>query len=391
MMAAPDLAGGGSVVEYSVHGRLGKNLIPPSGFRPESASAAQLDEYGFPPRPTDPTLLARRQDEMSGWTGAAPPTPFLAETHTQVTADTVNHPIWAGYAVTVEPGSISAFSHVEGWYYEPTFGVSRCTPTTEVTWAGLGGYYNPYNGGWLAQDGTAWNSNGADAHEAWWEIVPANNLTPINYYATPGVIMDVSVRVISGGFRFWFYNYAGPSMAFDESFTGSSNSLSAEVVVERPSVGGTPTNLANFQTLRVWQSEAWINGNVNGNTFDTVPANLNRSTGLWRHGLRPRTWRRRVAGNLVEPRAGCHRPRDDTSAESLAFTRSPFDPQGWRKSRCPGITIHLCVWPRRRPSRAWRSCWPAAARIPDIPGRRNQARRSRRQAATRRPRRSPGS
>jgi hypothetical protein len=285
MMAAPDLAGGGSVVEYNVHGRLVQNLIPPSGFRPESASAAQLDEYGFPPRPTDPTLLARWQDEMSGWKGAAPPTPFLAETHTQVTADTVNHPIWAGYAVTAEPGSISAFSHVEGWYYEPTFGSSRCTSTTEVTWAGLGGYYNPYNGGWLAQDGTAWNSNGADAHEAWWEIVPANNLTPINYYATPGVIMDVSVRVISGGFRFWFYNYAGTSMAFDEPFTSASNSLSAEVVVERPTVGHTPTNLANFQTLRVWQSEAWINGFANGNTFDTFPANLNSATGLWRHGL----------------------------------------------------------------------------------------------------------
>jgi hypothetical protein len=285
MLAAANLAGGGSAVEYRMHGVIVKNLIPPAGFRPESASAAELDEYGFPPRPTDPTQLARWQDEMSGWTGAAPPTPFLVETHTQITADTVNHPIWAGYAVTAEPGSISAFSHVEGWYYEPTFGSSRCSPTTEVTWAGLGGYYNPYNGGWLAQDGTAWNSNGVDAHEAWWEIVPENNLMAINYYATPGVIMDVSVRVISGGFRFWFYNYAGTSMAFDEPFTSASNSLSAEVVVERPTVGNTPTNLANFQTLRVWQSEAWINGFANGNTFDTFPANLNSATGLWRHGL----------------------------------------------------------------------------------------------------------
>jgi hypothetical protein len=248
MVAAANLADGGSAVEYNVKGVMVKNLIPPAGFQPESATAAQLDEYGFPPRPTDPTLLTRWQQEMSGWRGAAPPSPFLAETHLQVTADSVyGNNIWAGYVITAQPGSISAFSHVEGWYYEPTFGPSRCSPTTEVTWAGLGGYVDPYNGGWLAQDGTAWNSSGVDLHEAWWEIVPENNLTAINYYATPGVIMDVSVRVISGGFRFWFYNYAGTSMAFDKPFAQATNSLSAEVIVERPTVGNAPTNLANFQ------------------------------------------------------------------------------------------------------------------------------------------------
>ena len=124
-----------------------------------------------------------------------------------------------------------------------------------------------------------------DVHEAWWEIYPYNNLMAISYYGTPGVIFDASVRVIDTGYRFWFYNWSGQSMAFDVPFTGSSNSLTAEVVIERPIVGNSPTNLANFQTLNVYQSEAWINNFTNGNTFDTFPANLQRSTGLQRHGV----------------------------------------------------------------------------------------------------------
>jgi len=279
-IAAVALPGGGSAVEYRMKGAIVKNLIPPKGFHPETATAAQLNEYGFPARPGNPALLARWKKEMSTWKSAAPPSQFLVETNMK--ADTQYSSTWAGYVITAEPGSISAFSHAEGWWYEPTFASSRCSSTTEVTWAGLGGWNGITP---LAQNGTAWNSNGVDAHEAWWEIYPYNNLMAINYYGTPGVIFDASVRVIDTGYRFWFYNWSGQSMAFDEPFTGSSNSLTAEVVIERPTVGNSPTNLANFQTLNVYQSEAWINYFTNGNTFDTFPANLNTSTGLQRHGV----------------------------------------------------------------------------------------------------------
>jgi hypothetical protein len=287
MLAGSDLAGGGSSVEYNIKGATVKELIPPAGFQPETATAAQLDEYGFPPRPSDPAQLAQWQKEMSLWKGAAPPAPFLTETHTQVTADTVTHPIWAGYAVTAEPGSISAFSHVEGWYIEPQMGPSRCSSTAEVSWAGLGGYYDPYNGGWLAQNGTGWGVPGLGAHQAWWEIVPTNDIIPVpNYFGTAGAEFDASVRVVSGGFRFWFLNYAtGVSTAFNRPFTGATNSLSAEVVIERPSINGTPSNLANFQTFSVFQSEAWINGNTAGSNFDTFPPTVPSALGLWRHGL----------------------------------------------------------------------------------------------------------
>src|SRR5690349_13638285 len=48
------LAAGGSTVNYTVDGALIQILIPPAGFDPSTASAAQLDQYGFPPQPKDP-------------------------------------------------------------------------------------------------------------------------------------------------------------------------------------------------------------------------------------------------------------------------------------------------------------------------------------------------
>jgi hypothetical protein len=284
MLAAADMAGGGSSVVYDMNGMTVTNLIPPPGFRPETASAAQLDEYGFPPRPAAGAALAAWEKEMSGWTGAAPPTSFLAETHTKVVADTETTANWAGYVVTAQSNSLYWFSQAEGWYTEPTFASSRCSSTSEVTWAGLGGYAS-YSGSYLAQNGTAWNSDGADNHQAWWEIVPHNNLTVIGYYATPDQEMDVSTRNITDGFRFWFYNFEGTSMAFDVTKYGDFPlAQSAEVVIERPQVNKVYTNLANFQTLYVDGAAAAEQGNSEI-SMDNFPPNLNTSTGLWRHGV----------------------------------------------------------------------------------------------------------
>jgi hypothetical protein len=222
-----------------------------------------------------------------------PPSSFLLETPAKVVADTESSNIWAGYVVTAQSGSPNAFSQAEGWYLAPSFSSDStgpdgdaCSSTSDVTWAGLGGY-DSWAGSYLAQDGTAWNSNGVDDDQAWWEIVPFNSLTPIDYYAIPGETMDVSTRNISDGFRFWFYNYAGTSTAFDVTNVGPAYygySESAEVVTERPTVGKSPVDLGNFGYLNVEESAAAPNGGSEV-TLDQYPANLNSSTGLWRHGV----------------------------------------------------------------------------------------------------------
>ena len=76
-IAAVALPGGGSAVEYRMNGGIVKNLIPPKGLHPETATAAELNEYGFPARPGNPALLAKWKKEMSTWKSAAPPSRFL--------------------------------------------------------------------------------------------------------------------------------------------------------------------------------------------------------------------------------------------------------------------------------------------------------------------------
>lgn len=271
-LAPADLAGGGATVQYNVHNTIVRTFVPPAGFRPETASDAQLAEYGFPPRPTDSASLAAWQDEMSKWRGSAPPPPFLAEAN--VSADTEYAPNWAGYVIESLPQDITIFSHAEGWYVEPSLGSSRCSSNSEVTWAGLGGWNTS---GGLAQNGSAINLPGVGAHQAWWEIVPGYNVIPINFQAHAGYLFDASTRSLGTGYRFWFFDYyTDMSDAFDVS-SAVANTNSAEVVIERPKIGTSLSNLSNFGTLTVSESQA------NGNNFDSYSPN-NNSLG-WRHGI----------------------------------------------------------------------------------------------------------
>jgi Peptidase A4 family len=247
-VAVHRLPGGGSSYDYSVNGARVRFYVPPAGFDPSTASGARLAEYAFPPRPSNPAALARWQREMSNWKGAVTPPPFLAETHAR--ADTVYSSNWAGYAVS---GSSGTYTHAEAWYIEPSFGSSVCTSNSEVTWAGIGGYFanSP-----LGQDGTSHNVPGMNNHQAWWEVYPNNNIQPVNFYGHAGYLFDASTRRISGGYRFYMHDYySGTTDAFDVSINNY-DGRSAEAIAERPSVNGSLTNLSNFGTLTFSSSEA---------------------------------------------------------------------------------------------------------------------------------------
>ncbi len=297
---APILSGGsgsdsgsGSAVVYKMgNGVTAEQLVPPAGFRPETASAAELNEYGFPPRPSGGAALARWQEEMSKWRGSAPPAPFLtvapAHTHTQSAQSDTPSPSgnWAGY---VTESTSETFDHAEGWYYEPQRYSSVCTNPDESTWAGLGGWNSGDDV--LAQNGTAIGVPGISDHQAWWEFYPYNSMVPINFSATQGALFDASVRYLgdSGGqedeYRFWFYNYANNQTdafnAYVSSVSGGviygAPSYTAEVIIERPTVNNQLTYLLNFSSLAVSQAEA------NGITFDNYPQFW--TNGEIRHGV----------------------------------------------------------------------------------------------------------
>jgi hypothetical protein len=110
------LTGGGSRYDYSVDGSAVHAPVAPPGFDPLTATDAQLDEYGLPPRPKDLASLDGWTQQMTDLHMVTPP-PFLVELP-NVRADTVYSSNWSGYMVT---GPAAAFTHAEVWYVEPTF------------------------------------------------------------------------------------------------------------------------------------------------------------------------------------------------------------------------------------------------------------------------------
>lgn len=260
------LPGGGSSYEYLVNGATVRFYVAPKGFDPSTATAAALDEYGFPPRPTEATALSRWQNQMSAWNGSVTPPPFLAETHTS--NDSVTYGNWSGYAVT---GGADTYTHAEAWFIQPTFGSSRCSTNAESTWAGIGGYYGSSDD--LAQDGTAHNEPGIGDGQAWWEIVPGYNAVPVNLYGHYPYQFDASVRWLGNAYRFYMYDYdSGTTVALDVGSSTYSGD-SAEAIAERPEIGGSDSNLSNFGTLVFTQTEA------NGVYFNNYSSN-----GI-RHGI----------------------------------------------------------------------------------------------------------
>ena len=249
--AVKPLPGGGFGYYYDMNGATVEFLVPPAGFRPSTATSAQLQEYGIPARPANPGDLARWQAEVSRSQPSSPP-PFLAETHAH--ADTVYTYNWAGYAVT---GSAGTFTHAEAWYYEPEFGGSRCSTNSDVTWAGIGGYYSGSSA--LGQIGTAHGVPGVGNHQAWWEVYPYNNITPISLYGhIGGYLVDASAAWVGSGGFYAFYikdYYSGNYLAFRE-YINHFDGRSAEAITERPSINGSFSNLSNFGTLTVNSSQA---------------------------------------------------------------------------------------------------------------------------------------
>jgi hypothetical protein len=270
-LATRNLAGGGSVYEYNMNGKIVKTYRPPAGFRPYSASNAQLAKYGFPSRPANPAALAVWRAEMRNWKGSAPAPRFLVETHMR--ADTQYSNVWAGYRIQDLSGNF--FTHAEGWYTEPTIYSSRCAHTVEVSWAGIGGWGTNV----LAQNGTLYDSSGAANHQAWWEIVPEYSIVPIPFYGHPGYVFDASTRWLgNNAYRFWFYDYYSHTTDVFDVSSLYYDPDSAEVVIERPTVNNAPANLSNFGTWSVAESQA------NGLGFDTYPPTSSNSITI-RHGV----------------------------------------------------------------------------------------------------------
>jgi hypothetical protein len=263
--AIKPLPGGGHAYVYVENGHTVKFLVPPAGFQPATATAAQLAEYGLPARPKNQADLAHWDAQMSKARSAVPP-PFLTETHARAYS-TVAYENWSGYAAT---GGTGAFHQAEAWYWEPTYYQSACSTNAAVVWAGIGGYFTGSK--YLGQDGTAHGIPGVSNHQAWYEIVPDVTLTPIPIYASNTDYMDMSTTWNSGPLYYAFFEEDITTGVYQavQFYTSDRDTRSAEAIVERPTISGSFSNLSNFEIMTFNKTQGNGSGMNNFANLDLI-------------------------------------------------------------------------------------------------------------------------
>ena len=244
--------------------------MPPAGFEPATASAAELAFYGYQ-RPTEPSATASWDSAHSRLYWPTPDPYVLIFTNTvPAGADTG----WSGYW-----SGTGGFSTVDASWTEPS--LSKCTNGLAYIWAGVGGV-----GTNLAQDGfqigTASNGNLYN-NEAWWEFAPQEAPSPTNptLYISPGQLAEASV--LYKGSNVWQFDIAddstGSSRIFNETQPGTPSFASAEGILERPTTslslpdfGSVTFNVsANYEPLGNYPplTKDWLDG-TGGDTLDNV-------------------------------------------------------------------------------------------------------------------------
>jgi len=275
LQSVATLADGSHVYTYTVEGDTTTYTVPPAGFDMASASPAQLAEYGVPPAPPTGTSA------YSVWEASIQKmhilTPPSALVSVPVRADGDSN-IWAGWEGM--SNSSTTYNTVETYFKPEQLGSSRCSTNSVVFWSGLGGDGVSS----LAQDGTGQNTPGLGQDQTWTEVLPTQtSIVPQNLYGTYNQFIEFYAH--HGGahndqFSFFMQNqYTGDSVnpvVTDSHYNGTT----AEVIAERPTVNGVPTNLSNFGTVNFDQSS--LNGHfMNDGTYRIGPFYMyNNSTEL---------------------------------------------------------------------------------------------------------------
>jgi hypothetical protein len=134
--------------------------------------------------------------------------------------------------------------------------------TFSAVWVGIGGQFDTS----LIQCGTEQDFiNGASAYSAWYELLPGNAITIRSITVSPGDQIQAFVQLVDSDFNRWAVNVTDVTsgQSFQRTVVYGSSQLSAEWIVERPTVNRVVSPLANFGNVTIMNCTATI-GSVNG-------------------------------------------------------------------------------------------------------------------------------
>jgi hypothetical protein len=168
---------------------------------------------------------------------------------------------WAGYVVASDlvnpqPQVIG----VNGSWTVPKVSVSM-VDSFSAAWIGIGGQFDET----LIQAGTEQDSiNGQEEYSVWYELLPNDTVTITTLNVSPGDVITASINLVNSDANEWtiqIYDVTN-GQGFNQNFVYDSSLLSAEWIVERPTVNNRLSTLADFGSVTFAGSSVKIGTNV---------------------------------------------------------------------------------------------------------------------------------
>lgn len=189
-------------------------------------------------------------------------TPFLRTLQTQslISLD------WGGYGVSSDalfPQPL--VSSVSGSWTVPSVTVTIGSAFS-AAWIGIGGQIDKS----LIQVGSEHDSIGGKAvYSLWYEMLPDNSIKIPNIEVSPGDQITASISLADINTDTWLIQIKDVTTGkdFSQNFVYNSSRLTAEWIMERPTVNNQVSTLANFGILTFTNAFAEI-GSRNGTIID---------------------------------------------------------------------------------------------------------------------------
>jgi hypothetical protein len=191
-------------------------------------------------------------------------TPFLKTLQTQnlISLD------WGGYGVSSNvlfPQAV--VSSVGGSWTVPSVTITG-SDTFSAAWIGIGGQTDST----LIQVGTEHDSIGGQAvYNLWYEMLPADSISIPNINVSPGDEIRASIILLNTSTNIWQISIQDVTngKGFSQNFAYNSTRLTAEWIIERPTVNNQLSILANFGTVTFTNANAKLSSTTG--TISTFP------------------------------------------------------------------------------------------------------------------------
>ncbi len=183
-------------------------------------------------------------------------TPFLKTLQTEnlVSFD------WAGYGASSNVLFPQALvTNVSATWTIPTISVSVGNSSFSAAWIGIGGQGDPT----LIQVGSEQDSvSGKAQYSLWYEMLPADSVTIPLMVIKPGDQISASIALVDSNSNKWLITISDVSRGepFSQIFNYNSSRLTAEWIVERPTVNNQLSTLANFGSITFTDIKAVVGG-----------------------------------------------------------------------------------------------------------------------------------